>query len=83
LLLSCFTIKTTREVKRPWHKAKVLNREAERRLNGTYEVTNSLTGDGVSDRLAGPVKAGKRNTRNPGYEAKVLNRKAERRLMDL
>jgi hypothetical protein len=40
-------------------RAKVLSREAERRLDATYEDTGSLTRDGFSDRLAEPVKAGK------------------------
>jgi hypothetical protein len=42
-------------------RAKVLSREAERRLDATYEDTGSLTRDGFSDRLAKPVKAGKLN----------------------
>ena len=40
-------------------RAKVLSREAERRLDETYEDTGSLPRDGFSDRLVEPVKAGK------------------------
>jgi hypothetical protein len=40
-------------------RAKVLNRKAERRLDATYEDTDSLARNGVSDRLKVPVKAGR------------------------
>ena len=42
-------------------RVKVLNREAKRRLDETYEDTDSLARNGLSDRLSVPVKAGKRD----------------------
>ena len=39
-------------------RAKVLSREAERRLDETYEDTGSLTRDGFSGYLGVPVEAG-------------------------
>ena len=39
-------------------RAKVLSREAERRLDETYEDTGSLTRDGFSGYLGVPVETG-------------------------
>ncbi len=60
-LLQRIKMEVTRKIKDPGTKARVLDRQAERRRS-TYEDTGSLARDGVRSRLRVPVKAGILNT---------------------
>jgi len=58
-MIKVFPQRNPREAKIPWHLARGLALVIRKENDYANEETNTPFGDGISDRLVGPVKTGK------------------------